>query len=495
MARRRPDWPYGALLAVLVFFLYFYRASAVGLVGPDEPRYAQVAREMLESRSFLTPHLLGRPWFEKPPLYYWLAAASFRLLGVNETAARLPAALSAAGFLILFAWIAARLFPGETARYALLILATTAGWIGFARAASMEMLFAASLSGAMGFLGLWLWQGRLPWLYAFYGLLGVSVLAKGLAGLVLSALTLLIYCAATREFRWLWRVLHPGPLLLFGVLALPWYGIMYLKHGRMFLEEFIFKHHFLRYLTPELAHPGPWWYYGPVLLAGLFPWTPGLALLRLYGKGDQRRVYLLAWVIVVVLFFSASQSKLPGYILPAIPALALWMGDEWSRASALRLRIVGLVQALLLPALGLAGSLPAALAAGLSRARPEFSGATAAFVAAALLVAWLSWRGRRFGAAALTATVTCGALLWMLSALAPAVDRAASARPVALAVCDRSFKLGTVRRHVRYGLEFYCNRAMMDTGEAVYVLSSEEVEHAVPVERFPEAGLALWKKE
>ena len=125
-----------------------------------------------------------------------------------------------------------------------------------------------------------------------------------------------------------------------------------------------------------------------------------------------------------------------------------------------RLRAVGSAQALLLPLFGLAGSLPSALAAGLSRARLEFSGPTVAFAAAALLLAWLVWRGRRFGAAALMATVVATTSLWALASLDPALDRAASVRSVALLVCDKPFKLGTVRRHVRYGLEFYCNRPM-----------------------------------
>ena len=126
-------------------------------------------------------------------LYYWMAAASFFVFGVNEAAARLPGALAAAGFLILFAWQTRRLFPGEAPRYAVLILASSFGWIGFGRSATMETLFAASLAGALGFLGLWLWQGRRRWLFAFHGLLAVSVLAKGLAGIVLAALILLVY--------------------------------------------------------------------------------------------------------------------------------------------------------------------------------------------------------------------------------------------------------------------------------------------------------------
>jgi len=486
---------YVAFLAVLVFFLYFYRSSAVGLVGPDEPRYAQVAREMLRSGDWITPHLMGEPWLEKPPLYYWLAAACFKVGGVNEQTARLPAALFAAGFLVFFGWLGQRLFPGETMRYALPILLTSVGWIGFARAASMEMLFASSLSGALLALALWLWQGRRRWLFTFAGLLALSTLAKGLAGIVLAALILFLYCLITREWRWLLRVLNPWAVVLFAVVALPWYAAMTFKHGDVFIQDFIIKHHFKRFLTDELAHPGPWWFYLPVLLAGLFPWTAHLGTLRPGDlQRDNRRLFLLIWALVMLAFFSISQGKLPGYILPVLPALALWIGEDWKRASRTRVRVISALQAFMLLALGLAGSLPDALARGVGRASLSFSGTTVMAAVVALLLIWLAWRGRRFGAAVLIAIIPPCFLLWLLTAVAPHVDQRASARPIAAAVCGRQFALGEVRRHVRYGLQFYCDRRMSDAPGAEYVLSSADIPGAQPVQRFPEAGLTLWKK-
>lgn len=486
---------YIVFLAVLVFFLYFYRSSAVGLVGPDEPRYAQVAREMLRSGDWITPHLMSEVWFEKPPLYYWLAAASFKIGGINEQTARFPAALFAAGFLVFFGWLGQRLFPGETMRYALPVLLTSLGWIGFARAASMEMLFSSTLAGALLAMGLWLWQGRRRWLLTFFGLLALSTLAKGLAGIILAAAILGIYCLITREWRWLLRVLNPWALTLFAVVALPWYAAMTFMHGDVFIQDFIIKHHFKRFVTDELAHPGPWWFYLPVLLAGLFPWTAHLGALRPSDlRRDNRRLFLLIWVLVTVGFFSLSRGKLPGYVLPALPALALWIGEDWKRASRTRVRVISVLQGCMLLALGLAGSLPDALARGVGRASLSFSGTTVVFGAVALLLMWLAWRGRRFGAAVVIALVLPCFLLWLLAAVAPQVDARASARPIAAAVCGRTFALGDVRRHIRYGLEFYCDRRLSDVPNAEYVLSSRDVLGAQPVQRFPDAGLTLWKK-
>ena len=475
----RPEWRFAVFVAALAFLLFFYRSSAVGLLGPDEPRYAQVAREMLRSGDFITPHLLGQPWFEKPPLYYWMAAASFRFLGANETAARLPSGLAAVGFLILFAWITQRLFPGETWRYSVLILLSSLGWIGFGRAATMEMLFASSLAGSLGFLALWVWQGRRRWLFAFHGLLAISVLAKGLGGIVLAGLILLAYCVVTGEYRWLLRVLHPLPLTLFAVLALPWYGAMYFKHGNLFIQEFIIKHHFARYVTSELEHPGEWWYYGPVLLAGIFPWSAHLASLRAKGLDkDHRRMFLLVWVLVVVVFFSISRAKLPGYALPALPALAMWMGEEWKRALTRQLRLIGLAQGALI---------------GISSLVLQFSSTGMSFALGAVILVWFAWRGRRFGAVVLVSSLTTAAMLWVIPVLGPQVDQTGSARGIARSVCDKRFVVGAAPRHILYGLEFYCDRDLSNVANAEYLLSATEAPGAVAVERFPAGELTLWK--
>src|SRR3990167_732296 len=145
---------YPILVSLLAYVLFLSGLGAVGLVGPDEPRYADVARGMFRSGDYITPRLYGSPWFEKPPLYYWLAAFLFRF-GVNETTARLPSALFACGFLGLWFWFSRRVFGHKVATLACLLLASALGWIGFARAAAMDMLLTATLAAALLFLALW----------------------------------------------------------------------------------------------------------------------------------------------------------------------------------------------------------------------------------------------------------------------------------------------------------------------------------------------------
>jgi 4-amino-4-deoxy-L-arabinose transferase-like glycosyltransferase len=501
LGSRRSAAAYAVFLAVLAWFLYFHDASAAGLIGPDEPRYAQISREMLRSGDYITPYLLHEPWFEKPPLNYWLTAVAFRIFGVNEAAARLPSAIFAVGFLILFAWQTRRLFPGEAVRYSVPILLSSLGWIAYGRAATTDMLFSSTLGGALGFMGLWLWQGRRRWLFGFHGMLALSVLAKGFGGVVLAALILAAYCAAIRDFQWLWRVLNPWGVTFFSVIALPWMAAMYFKHGQVFFQEFIVKQHFKRFLTSELAHPGPWWYYLPILLAGLFPWTAHTLLI---GKArdvlaDSRRIFLMSWILAVLAFFSISQGKLPGYILVVLPAAAMWLGEEWKRATLGQLRAVGLAQALLLLTLiSMLGSVPAALSYGISHAPLRFqwlwTWKSGAFATAVLMLVWLAWRGRRVAAVLAAATITTGALAWLLGTIAPEIDRTASARPVAQAVCGKNFGINDVRRQMRYGLEFYCDRAMVESSSMEYTLAPEAPPGSRAVQIFPDSGLTLWRR-
>src|SRR5450755_1629394 len=144
---RRACW--AVLVFITLYVCYFSHLGAFGFVGPDEPRYAWIARDMAESGDWVTPRLYGKPWFEKPPLYYWGAALSFKLFGVSEAAARLPSAVSALLATLAMAWLALRLYGEETARWLLLLLPTTAGMIGFSHAAATDMPFSAMVTIAM----------------------------------------------------------------------------------------------------------------------------------------------------------------------------------------------------------------------------------------------------------------------------------------------------------------------------------------------------------
>ena len=329
------------LIAVTLFVCYFGHLGAIGFVGPDEPRYAWIARDMVETGDWVTPRLYGKPWFEKPPLFYWGAAVCFKLFGVSEAAARLPSAICALLATLAMAWLAWRLYGAETARWLLLLLPTTVGMIGFSHAAATDMPFSGMLTIAMVcaavVLGLTRNENspiipRTPWfalsLFGFF--LGLAVLAKGPAAIVLCGGAVFFWALFTKRWRDAFRLLHPAALVVFCVTALPWY-ILCARRNPDFFRIFIIEHNFKRYLTPEFQHIQPFWFYVPVLLVAFFPWTPILLWTTCVGAMQfirERFVsasigFLLAWAVFCVAFFTISQSKLPGYILPTIPGMGL----------------------------------------------------------------------------------------------------------------------------------------------------------------------------
>jgi 4-amino-4-deoxy-L-arabinose transferase-like glycosyltransferase len=345
---------WAALICATLYVCYFSHLGAIGFVGPDEPRYAWIARDMAETGDWVTPRLYGKPWFEKPPLYYWGAAICFKLFGVSEAAARLPSAISALLATLAMAWLAWHVYGAETAGWLLLLLPTTVGMIGFSHAAATDMPFSAMLTIAMVcaavIVGLVpersgqdgaqhaapLLDGRLvaprrwlaPILFGFF--LGLAVLAKGPAGIILCGGAVFFWALFTKRWRDALRLLHPAAIAAFCLTALPWY-ILCARRNADFFRIFIIEHNFKRYLTPEFQHIQPFWFYGPIILLACLPWT--LLLFPAIGdsfKSAKRESpylavdsFLASWAVFSMFFFTASNSKLPGYILPAVPALLL----------------------------------------------------------------------------------------------------------------------------------------------------------------------------
>ena len=349
------------LIVATLYVCYFSHLGAIGFVGPDEPRYAWIARDMAETGDWVTPRLYGRAWFEKPPLFYWGAALSFKLFGVSEAAARLPSALSALLATLALAWLALRLYGAETARWLLLLLPTSVGMIGFSHAAATDMPFGGMLAIAMVCAAVVLGLTRnenspvlpaTPWfaliLFGFF--LGLAVLAKGPAAIILSGGAVFFWALFTKRWRDAFRLFHPAVLAAFCLTALPWY-ILCARRNPDFFRIFIIEHNFKRFLTPEFQHIHPFWYYGLVLLAALFPWTAIFLWTLVAGSSQLWRTrivshstgFLLSWAAFCVVFFSISQSKLPGYILPAIPALGLILARSCTSLAVRQHKSFGLV--------------------------------------------------------------------------------------------------------------------------------------------------------
>jgi len=358
-----------ALCWGLLALAWFAPLGMRALSGPDEGRYATIALAMLRSGDWITPRLNGFLYFEKPPLQYWMGAASLGLFGVNEFAARLWPALT--GFLSIVAVgvTAHRLWGREAGRYGALAMAGTVWVIANAHFLSLDMGLAFFLTLVLcGFLlaqrdeASAIERRNAMWLA--WAAMAAATLSKGLVGVLIPGAVLVLYSLVERQWT-MWRRMHwVSGLALYFALAAPWFVAVSLRNPG-FVDFFFVREHFQRYLTEEARRTGPLWYFVPYLLVGLLPWTSllpslaGLGMRREPARGLQPQRLLLAWAVFVFAFFSLSGSKLPSYILPMFPALALLLALRLERIDAARL-----ARHLLTPlaaGLALAG---AALAAG-----------------------------------------------------------------------------------------------------------------------------------
>ena len=378
---KRLLWP---SIIVAALGVYVCGLGGAPFVGADEPRYAQVAREMYARGDWVTPTLDGRNWFEKPALTYWSSMLGYKLFGISEWSARVGAALAGVLTVLLIGWAAGRVEmasavhrtdmgaggrndathagsdegDAEGAMLDATVIATSnANWLRVACAASL-----ASSAGMIAFthavnfdifvtmtitLALTCFfvaelsvddRGR-RWLMAgFYAGIGASLLAKGLIGIVLPCGVVGLYFVLRGRWPGVRRLELWGWLVAL-IVAATWYAPVLRAHGWAFVDEFIIQHHFARYVSNKYHHPQPFYYYPPVLAALALPWTACVvaALLdagrhwRARGADDpinRLRVFALAWTIVPVAFFSLSGSKLPGYVLPALPGVALLAGER-----------------------------------------------------------------------------------------------------------------------------------------------------------------------
>lgn len=413
----------GMMILGLQLLLLLFRLGSVPLLGPDEPRYARVAVEMARANEFTTPTLGGEAWLEKPPLYYWLAGLGYRVLGETEAAARWPAVFAALLLTGFTGAVGARLFGASCGRIAMLILATSPLTFAYGRAATMDMLVAAFITGASGaFILSILGIAGASAVPAAWALVGLAVLAKGPIGVVIPAGLALLLLLLLRRFE-LRRVASPAALALSAVIAVPWFVAIYADQGFHFIEVFILNHNLERFTSTIHNHPGPVYYYLPVLLLGVFPWT-GIAVAAggaLAAVRRDHRLAILAWMLVPLGLFSAAGSKLPGYILPCLPPLAIILAlaarrlvkrDE-SAGAARAAGLIGLVAGAVLAALAIRG-LRGGEVWGRSAMMP------AVWVLATTFMASRAFQGARSDALRVLSTGAAGFLL-LLSLVAPPV--------------------------------------------------------------------------
>ncbi|HEY0319953.1 MAG TPA: glycosyltransferase family 39 protein [Pyrinomonadaceae bacterium] len=342
----------------LLFFLaaalaYLYGLGNFPFVGPDEPRYAEVAREMLTRGDMVTPTLGGHPWFEKPALPYWIMVAGYRLFGAGESSARLGFALMGllTGWVVY--WIGSRTESAcadkEGIRWLALAsgvaAASSAGLVLFSHGVNFDIPLTLTTTIALGCFFVSELEGerrRRIWLLAgFYGGMGAALLAKGLIGFIITFGVVTTYYILRRA--WPGReiflsVLWGVPLAL--LVSAVWYVPVIARHGWTFIDQFFIQHHFARYTSNKFHHPQPFYFYIPVMVMMALPWTPYLMEALVEARHwtwrspdalSKWRAFAFAWLIMPILFFSASGSKLPGYILPALPGAMMLVGERLAR--------------------------------------------------------------------------------------------------------------------------------------------------------------------
>jgi 4-amino-4-deoxy-L-arabinose transferase-like glycosyltransferase len=319
------------LLLFILAGLFTFGLGLRPLATPDEGRYVEIPREMVVSGDWLTPHLNGLPYFEKPPLVYWIEATTISLAGVGSAFwLRLPIALFALlGCLMLYGFCQ-RLGLRQEGFWAPLVLGTSILYCVLARLIILDLAFTVFMSAGLlaFFLSTIEQKKRLVYLGLYGAALALATLTKGLIGVFLPGSIILLWIALTRQWGLLKNAFHPLSLVVFSGIAVPWHIAVGLKNPEFWSFYFIYEH-VTRYLTTAHNRHQPVWFFIPVLLAGFFPWVvflpESLRLTRQKQLGLPQGLpsFLWTWVAFIFCFFSVSSSKLIPYILPVFPPLAL----------------------------------------------------------------------------------------------------------------------------------------------------------------------------
>jgi len=512
------------LFAVTGFLLLYglvpvFGGDQLGLVGADEPRYAQIAREMLTKHSeachavnakmvprslrvadlrnsfhcissgTVTPILYGKPWLEKPALYYWRAMSFFKEFGVSDWTARLPSSSATLALVVLIFLHMRRFRPGGHLDAALITVSCVA-IVSFARGASTDMQLAAPF--CIGMLGWYAWYetGKKFWLFDLYFFGAAATLAKGPVAPFLALCIILLFAGLRREWSLLRRTIWWPGVTLYLIMVLPWY-IAVQKRNPTFYRLFFLEHNLERFATNRYQHHQPFFFYLVVLLIGLMPWTV-IAIRALVDSievsiaewkvrhnprrylghtraGDAFPEFLVLWTLFPIVFFSFSGSKLPGYILPSIPPITILTADYLNRV-----RREGLPKWLLWSHAALCAVMVFVLVLAPQHMKYEtlvpsvqwlfIAAAAALFFGALVLLIVRRWGISQVCNATLIPVIAT--LVFVLGFYGKELDINYSARPLAREIQHEApdVKLvatDSIRRDMDYGLAFYRNQPMI----------------------------------
>ncbi len=322
------------LLALVIILLYFVHLNSYPLMDPDEGRYAEIPREMLATGNFITPHLNGVKYFEKPALQYWLTAFSMYLFGPSNGATRVVPACAAVLNIFFTAYIARLMYNKTVGMLTAVIMATMSLTVIIGSIDILDMLISMFITISMvAFYKAHFYRQR-HWLLLFYAALALGLLTKGLISIVLPLGIIFWYMLLTKEWRIVKDLLYWPGIGLFFIISVPWFYLVCHANADFFYFFFI-REHFLRFATKMMHRYKPFWFFIPIVLVGTFPWLGFLPALfsaegvlrhNLSKFGQKDNLYLLLWFFIIFIFFSISDSKLAPYIMPCMSPLAVLLG-------------------------------------------------------------------------------------------------------------------------------------------------------------------------
>ncbi|HEY4345726.1 MAG TPA: phospholipid carrier-dependent glycosyltransferase [Parvibaculum sp.] len=496
-------------VTVALAALFLFNIGGRSFSSPDEGRYIEIPREMVETGDYVLPRLNGILYFEKPPLFYWLEASAIKTLGISEWSMRLwPALLGLFGALMSYG-VARRFYGRKAGLVAGGVLATTLLYYLLARVVILDMAESVLMSAALfSFLlsaeeknekkAIW-------WARGGHAAAALAVLTKGLIGVLLPGLIGLVWIAVIGRWSFIRRALCPSGIAIFLAIALPWH-ILAAMRNQDFLWFYFVHEHFMRFTTTVHKRDEPIWYFIPVLLIGFLPWTGYLwraikdALPR-WSRRSERPVemFLILWIAIIFVFFSVSDSKLPPYILPVFPPLAVLLGrllgprldarddlplGRWFFAGAFGLIAATVVIAYNMPSLRLDDTVGIHLA----NVAPVVFVMAAIFALGALAAIFLP---RRFGEkATLAAIVLTAALGWSGVSLVGSIADPNSVKTMAEAIKAHRHHGETVASYGTffYDLPVYLNDKVVivdNTAEFVFGMTQEDTSrHLARVQDF-----------
>lgn len=341
-------------LFAIILFISLFRLGSVTLFDVDEAVFAQTTKEMIQADNWITPTYNGEPRYDKPILFYWLMALSYKIFGINEFGARFPSALSGIILCIVLYFFLKTLKNEKQAFFATVSFAFSPYYFIYTHAAVTDMVLSLFISLSLFCFYLSL-QKHEKFIYGFYLFSALAFLTKGLIGIIFPFAIGLVYIFLRGEIKKLNLVFNFKGIILFLLISMPWYMAQILINGQEFVEQFFIKHHFMRYTTVISGHKGPIYYFIPVLIVGMFPWIVFFTKDLKNLKNDSLALFCVVWFSFIFLFFSFSTTKLPNYILPAIPAVSILISygmceleNKFSRIPYVVLAVISILIAIFL---------------------------------------------------------------------------------------------------------------------------------------------------